>query len=137
LNDIQSIISDLERQRQAIDRAIAALRDVSGPQGIVAKRSTPVTGKKAARRRGISPEGKARIAEAQRQRWAAKRAAEQAAAKKTAAKKAAGKKTAAKKVAAKSAGTNSPARKKGTVKKAAGRKSVPPVAAKTASTTEA
>jgi hypothetical protein len=61
----------LSSKGRRFDRAIAALREITGPAATV-KRSPAV--KKAARH--ISPAGKARIAEAQRQRWAAKRRAE-------------------------------------------------------------
>ena len=78
---VEQIISELEQQREAIERAISALRQVEG---------TPATGGPLKRRgrppgqKGhMSPEGRARIAEATRKRWADKRAAEAAAAKKT------------------------------------------------------
>jgi hypothetical protein len=73
--DIEKTISDLERQREVIDRALSALREITGSAHTVAKRSPAASVKKGAKRR-ISPEGRARIAEAQRQRWAAKHAAE-------------------------------------------------------------
>jgi hypothetical protein len=98
--ELEKTISDLERQREAIDRAISALREITGTARTTAKRSSAASPKKRAKRR-ITPEGKARIAEAQRQRWAAKRAAEVASksaaastAKKTARGKKAAKKTA-------------------------------------------
>lgn len=80
MNDINRIISELERQRVAIDRAIAALRDVTGPsaaasstQASVKRANAPAATKK---RRQLSPEGRQRIVEATRKRWAARRAAE-------------------------------------------------------------
>lgn len=81
LNEIGQIITQLERQKAGIDKAITALREVSGLPGQssiaskAAKSKTPV-------KRYISPEGRRRIAEATRKRWAAKRAADKAAAKK-------------------------------------------------------
>ena len=74
MTDVQQIISDLERQRAAIERAIAALREITGSAVPTAKPPAAGVAKKAGRT--ISPEGKARIAEAQRKRWAAKRKAE-------------------------------------------------------------
>jgi hypothetical protein len=96
LTDVQQIISDLERQRAAIERAIAALREITGSAVPTAKPPSSGAAKKAGR--GISPEGKARIAEAQRQRWAAKRKAAAPAASK---KPGAGRKAAIAKKAAK------------------------------------
>jgi hypothetical protein len=74
LNDISGIISQLERQRTAIDRALQALRDIEGT-------GEPAP-KKRGRKRRMSAEGRARIGEATRKRWAAKRAAEAAAGQK-------------------------------------------------------
>jgi hypothetical protein len=107
--ELEKTISDLERQREAIDRAISALREITGTARTTTKRSSiaSLNLKKRGKRR-ITPEGKARIAEAQRQRWAAKRAAEaQAASKRAAAstpkKQSRGKKAAKKKAGAKAA----------------------------------
>ena len=83
MNDEQRIISELERQRSAIEKAIAALREIGGGVGV--KQAPKATKKAATKKRTMSPEARARIAEATRKRWAAKRAA---------AKKAAGKKAA-------------------------------------------
>jgi hypothetical protein len=76
LTDVTSIISDLERQRNAIDRAISALREVAGSNE--KRRSAPAraTSTRAAnKKRELSPEGRQRIIEATKKRWAAKRAA--------------------------------------------------------------
>lgn len=108
--DIEKTITDLERQRGAIDRAISALREITGFAPNTAERAPAALKKEA--NRGISPEGKARIAEAQRKRWAAKRKAEATLASEAASsrekqsrgKKAAKKKAAKKKAAAKAAG---------------------------------
>lgn len=96
LTDVQRIISDLERQRNAIDRAIAALREIT-PSAAPAKRAA---GPPAPAKRQMSPEGRQRIVDALKKRWAAKRAAESgSAAKKARPKKSAGKKAAAKRKA--------------------------------------
>jgi hypothetical protein len=81
LNDIENIIMQLEQQRTAIDKAIAALREVSGDIGPQSSTNKTRATKAPARKRNISPEGRKRIAEATRRRWAAKRAAEKAASK--------------------------------------------------------
>jgi hypothetical protein len=76
VNDLEKIIAELENQKAAIDRAITALREIVGPvQGAAITPST-VEVKTAATKRHISPEGRKRIIEATKRRWAAKRAAE-------------------------------------------------------------
>ena len=79
LTDLQQIIHDLERQRAAIETALAALRGLSttvpqrrGPGRPPGKRGP---GRPPKKRSNISEEGRQRIAEALRKRWAAKKAA--------------------------------------------------------------
>jgi hypothetical protein len=74
MNEIEKIVSQLERQKAAIEKAIIALREVSGVND---KSRTAEIGrsKPGPRKRHISPEGRKRIAEATRKRWAAVRAA--------------------------------------------------------------
>ena len=71
MNDIDNVISRLEKQRSAIDRALLALREisVSGPNTANAQ---PVSQSKSRKRR-LSPEGRRRIIEATKRRWAAKK----------------------------------------------------------------
>ena len=70
MNDVENVISKLEKQRSAIDRAISALREITG---------SPTTGpdvvESKTKKRRLSPEGRKRIIEATKRRWAAKRAA--------------------------------------------------------------
>jgi hypothetical protein len=79
LTDLQQIIYDLERQKTAIDNALEALRGLSAdtPQrrapGRPAGNRGP--GRPPKKRSNISEEGRQRIAKAQRERWAAKKAA--------------------------------------------------------------
>ena len=75
--EVSSIITELERQGQGIDRALAALRDLAGGPTAPAKARGV---KRAPRKRRISAEGRAGMAEAARKRWAAKKAAGAAAA---------------------------------------------------------
>jgi hypothetical protein len=81
VNEIPGIISRLERQRTALERAISALRDMEGAQATAktGTAGTPARGRKKSR---LSAAGRRRIAEAARKRWAEKRAADAAAAKK-------------------------------------------------------
>ncbi len=80
MNDVESIISKLEKQRSAIDRAISALREITaspatepGAHGITQRK-----------KRHLSPEGRRRIIEATKRRWAAKRKAQAGAPKRPA-----------------------------------------------------
>ena len=74
MNDVENIISKLEKQRSAIDRAISALREITG---------SPTTGpdvvESKTKKRRLSPEGRKRIIEATKRRWAAKRTTQTAA----------------------------------------------------------
>jgi hypothetical protein len=90
VNDLGNIISQLEHQRASIDRAISALREIGGASH--SERVTPAAKAKTAVKRHLSPEGRKRIVEATKRRWAAKRAAD--ALQKPAAKKAAAKRSA-------------------------------------------
>ena len=79
MTDLQQIINDLEQKKTAIDNALAALRSLStdtpqrrGPGRPPGKRGPGQPPKK---RSNISEEGRQRIAEALRKRWAAKKAA--------------------------------------------------------------
>lgn len=95
MSDITGVIADLERQRDAIDRALSALRALGGPAPRRPGRPKKMTGTPAttvAKKRVLSPAGRKRIVEALKKRWAAKKAA--AAAQQSAAKKAPAKKSA-------------------------------------------
>jgi hypothetical protein len=100
LNEIQNIISQLENQREAIERALGALREIAGTAAPAAKKRGRPPKKRRGGKRHMSAEGRARIAEATRKRWADKRAAEAAAEKKAATKRASAKKRIAVKKAA-------------------------------------
>lgn len=78
MNDLQSIISQLEQQKAAIDKALAALREVSGETMARGPWKPKGTSKKAA-----SGDGRQRQIEAMRAYWATKKAGT----KKVAAKK--------------------------------------------------
>jgi len=76
LNDI---IARLEEQRRAIERALSALREIEG-SGVQSRDEKPSAPRKVRtkRKRGITPEGRKRLAEAMTRRWAVKRTAVQA-----------------------------------------------------------
>jgi len=80
VNDIENVISGLEKQRSAIDRAILALREITG----ASTSATETVSQGTSRKRRLSPEGRKRIIAATKKRWAAKRAAEAGTAPKSA-----------------------------------------------------
>ena len=86
MSDITNVVAQLEQQREAIDRAISALREIEG-SGPNRAASTISPTKTHGRKRHLSAEGRANIIAAIKKRWAAKRAAEATAAKKSAPKK--------------------------------------------------
>jgi hypothetical protein len=77
-NGLNEVIEKLEQQRTAIERALSALREVGGVGGGTTG-SGPSTGRAAAAKRkgGMTPEGRRRLSEALKKRWAAKRAGSQ------------------------------------------------------------
>ena len=108
MTDIASIVSELEQQRAAIDRAISALQQVARQdRGVSGTNSQPRAAGTVTRR--LSAAGRRRIVEAARRRWAEIRAAKSALATGTTkpAKKTVGKKPVKKKRAStkKTAGT--------------------------------
>jgi hypothetical protein len=73
-NGLNEVIEKLEQQRTAIDRALAALREVGGVS--VSAAAAPVVRRGRAKRKGgMTPEGRKRLSEALKKRWAVKRAA--------------------------------------------------------------
>ena len=74
MNELSQIIRQLEQQRSAIDKALTALR---GTPAAAIPETEGTTGRRGRRprKRRLSPEGRARIAEAARRRWAALKAA--------------------------------------------------------------
>jgi hypothetical protein len=73
----REIIKNLEQQRTAIDRALAALREIDGTGFEAAPPASPAaapSGRRTAKRKGgMTPEGRRRLSEALKARWAAKR----------------------------------------------------------------
>ena len=83
-NDVSSIVADLEQQREAIERALVALREIVGSGGAApAKRR----GRPPGPQEQITADAGNRRSEGQRRRWAEKKAAEKTATTKRAAKK--------------------------------------------------
>jgi hypothetical protein len=69
---LNGIITQLERQKTAVERALAALRSIEGTE---TPASTPSSSGPAKRKGGMTPEGRKRLSAALRKRWAAKKAA--------------------------------------------------------------
>jgi SLT domain-containing protein len=78
-NELRDIINRLEKQKAAIDRALSALREIDdsslGEMPISKRARRKSAANENPGRRTISDEGRARIAEAQRKRWAVKKRA--------------------------------------------------------------
>jgi hypothetical protein len=74
--NIGQIVSELKKERDDLNRAIAALEGIGGRRSqkakISEKASTAQTSRK--RRRGLSAAGRRRISEAMKKRWAERRA---------------------------------------------------------------
>lgn len=78
-NGLKEVIKRLEQQRTAIERALTALREVDGTAAETSPETSmaPVAakrGRKAKHKGGMTPEGRKRLSEALKKRWAAKRA---------------------------------------------------------------
>jgi hypothetical protein len=100
MDAFNDIITRLEKQKQAIDAALSALREVdataAAPEPRVKRaytrravkgvKAAPAKAKATKKSGGISEEGRKRLADAMKKRWAAKRAG--SAVKKVARKKA-------------------------------------------------
>lgn len=76
MNAIANIIGQLEMQKGAIERALEALQYFAGTGNITPAKST--SNAPGARKGGMTPEGRRRLALAMKRRWAAKRAGAQA-----------------------------------------------------------
>jgi hypothetical protein len=71
MTELDSIIGNLERQREAIDKALEALHEVGGAPHAGGR---PAKKKRAAKKKGgLTEEGRRRLSENMRKRWAAKR----------------------------------------------------------------
>src|ERR1035437_751473 len=70
--DLQKILSELKAERDRIDRAIEALDGIASSSAVTKKRAGG--GRSPGRRcGGITPEGRRRLSEAMKKRWAERR----------------------------------------------------------------
>ena len=70
--DLQKILSELKAERDRIVRAIEALGGIASSSAITKKRAGGARGP-GRRRGGITPEGRRRLSEAMKKRWAERR----------------------------------------------------------------
>jgi hypothetical protein len=72
--DVQKIVSELERERERIGKAIAALVESASSSITMwtrrGPRKTAAPGKRKKRRGGLTPAGRKRLSEAMKKRWA-------------------------------------------------------------------
>jgi hypothetical protein len=73
--DLGTIVSELKKQRDQLDRAIAALEGVGAAGGTVVKSARPATvvPKAKKRRHRLTPEGRKRLSDMMKRRWAERR----------------------------------------------------------------
>jgi hypothetical protein len=79
-NGLKEVIKGLEKQKTAIERALAALKEVDGTaveSAPLAEAAAPARRGRAKRKGGMTPEGRKRLSEALKKRWAVKRASSQ------------------------------------------------------------
>lgn len=78
--NVSQIVSEIDQEIARLTNARNALLSIAGAAPVAARRGRPKGSKNpaaasAAKKHGISPEGRKRIAEAMKRRWAAKKAA--------------------------------------------------------------
>ena len=79
MNGLKGIISQLERQRTAINRALSALQSVTNAPENTRSMISAIDSRQTTRTRrkgGITPAGRKRLSQLMKKRWAARRAAE-------------------------------------------------------------
>lgn len=70
--NLENILTQLKSERDRLDKAISALNGVAG-QSRRGRRAKATVSTRPARRRRLSPEGRRRIVEALKRRWAQQR----------------------------------------------------------------
>jgi hypothetical protein len=72
--DIHAIVKELKRERDRLDRAIAALEETdSAPAQRISYPAVNLRAPSSGRGRGLTPEGRKRLSDNMKKRWAAKR----------------------------------------------------------------
>jgi hypothetical protein len=70
--DLRKVVSELKQERDRLNRAIAALEGVQAPATVAAKGSSTPAAKKA-KKHNISAEGRKRLSDMMKKRWAERR----------------------------------------------------------------
>jgi hypothetical protein len=76
--DVSRILSEIDAEIARLQQARSALTGIAGSGTVAARRGRPkgsANKTKAKRKRNLSPEGRKRIADAMKRRWAERRAA--------------------------------------------------------------
>jgi|ERR1700733_12129917 hypothetical protein len=73
--DLGSIVSELKKQRDQLDRAIAALEGIGVAGVTTVKSARPAATARTAKKRGhgLTPEGRKRLSQLMKRRWAERR----------------------------------------------------------------
>jgi hypothetical protein len=71
--DTQAIVKELKRERARLDKAIAALEETDSPAPRTSSPSVTPSAKPPKRADRLTPEGRKRLSEAMKKRWAEKR----------------------------------------------------------------
>ena len=71
--DLRKVVSELKQERDRLNRAIAALEGIEAPAAVTAKAASVKSGAKKAKKHNLSAEGRKRLSEMMKKRWAERR----------------------------------------------------------------
>jgi Spy/CpxP family protein refolding chaperone len=72
--DLERIVSELRKERDRINRAIAALEEMEEATTSPKRAAAPIrAGRKAKRKQHLTPEGRKRLSDMMKKRWAERR----------------------------------------------------------------
>ena len=71
--DLQNIVSELKKERDRLSRAIAALEGTDLVRAATTKRATPTLVIRKVKKGHLSPEGRKKLSEMMKKRWAERR----------------------------------------------------------------
>ena len=69
--DFKKVVTELKKERDRLNRAIAALEGIEGTPAVAAKTSKPAA--KKAKKHHLTAEGRKRLSEMMKKRWAERR----------------------------------------------------------------
>jgi hypothetical protein len=70
--DLRKVVSELKQERDRLNRAIAALEGIEGTAAVTTKGSSRPAAKKA-KKNNITPQGRKRLSDMMKKRWAERR----------------------------------------------------------------